>query len=627
MASALPPRILRNDHQKTQKDRPSLDTLIQMGFTKQRAEKALAATGDRGVQLASDWLLSHVNDVTLDQNIPREYVLYLCPVGLLQHELSNFWEKSLSTTGWNGALAYFPHITLTNMFKAEDNKVSYLTKCLSRLEDKLNKAPGKLTLDFFAQKSFIGLFVSGPYFQYLQDVVTQFSEEVRKAGIVVGENKKQLHLSLSYQYQDENHEVLLKKAKEMNLSAAARWDVRLYSRDPRVGQSEVRKVLKAYAPLLTDELELIDQDFVFMDPEEVSRSKDGWFKGTSWLTGNTGMFPGVFTTRTAETWTWTLHRSLPLHEYHPKSGQTASAVTTNGSVEGDYDNLWQEEKNEDMYAKVIKNKKQRDAAAQNKSPRKLFIMRHGERCDFVFGRDWCDKCYDEVGNYKRVNLNLPKTMMTRNTYLEYIKDCPLTEMGKVQAHLTGDALKTASVPISFVYCSPALRCVQTASEVVKALGLSCKICIEPVLFEWLGWYNPVIPKWMSPADLARNGFNIDTSHVPFMDVKKLNVEESVDEFYTRNANFVKYALRKHEPEGGNVLMVGHAGSLDVCSRQLCGKPVRKASEFHQLLSGVAYCAVAMCEENPVNKVWELKEPSVVPLCHGTNKLYSWKLIQ
>lgn len=69
------------------------------------------------------------------------------------------------------------------------------------------------------------------------------------------------------------------------------------------------------------------------------------------------------------------------------------------------------------------------------------------------------------------------------------------------------------------------------------------------MFEWLGWYNPVIPKWMSPADLARNGFNIDTSHVPFMDVKKLNVEESVDEFYTRNANFVKYALRKHEPEG------------------------------------------------------------------------------
>lgn len=63
------------------------------------------------------------------------------------------------------------------------------------------------------------------------------------AGIVVGENKKQLHLSLSYQYQDENHEVLLKKAKEMNLSAAARWDVRLYSRDPRVGQSEVRNCM------------------------------------------------------------------------------------------------------------------------------------------------------------------------------------------------------------------------------------------------------------------------------------------------------------------------------------------------------------------------------------------------
>ncbi len=45
-------------------------------------------------------------------------------------------------------------------------------------------------------------------------------------------------------------------------------------------------------------------------------------------------------------------RSLPLREHHPKSGQTASAVTANGSAEGDYDNLWQEESNDDMYAKV-----------------------------------------------------------------------------------------------------------------------------------------------------------------------------------------------------------------------------------------------------------------------------------
>ncbi|XP_051777070.1 UBX domain-containing protein 1 isoform X1 [Erpetoichthys calabaricus] len=54
-----------------------LESLLEMGFNKNRAEKALAYTGNQGIERAMDWLMEHENDPDIDEPYvpPPENVL------------------------------------------------------------------------------------------------------------------------------------------------------------------------------------------------------------------------------------------------------------------------------------------------------------------------------------------------------------------------------------------------------------------------------------------------------------------------------------------------------------------------------------------------------------------------
>ncbi|XP_049598309.1 ubiquitin-associated and SH3 domain-containing protein B isoform X2 [Syngnathus scovelli] len=684
------PRRQRQTRVGTVKHGSTLDVLLSMGFPKTRALKALVSTGGKNVQAACDWLFSHVDDPFLDDPLPREYVLYLRPSGPLLQQLSLFWQQSRLSCGKNKAHNIFPHITLCQFFMCADGKVEALSDALQTSVAKWKgRIPMPLPLELYTSTTFIGLFVEEQVAEVLKSFAADFANEAEtKADVHVEHHKKQLHVTLAYHFQGSHLPVLEKLAKNVDVSSGCDWLAVLFSRDIRFANHETLQVMYPYVPQNDDELELVPGDFIFMSPMEQSSASEGWVYGTSLGTGLSGLLPENYVSRADESDTWVVHGSHSILNYTSPS----NAGSTLGGL------LFDEQHTDSLLDSLVDPPSlgglcppmqvTRGAGQSSLSKMRLFVCRHGERMDVVFGKHWVTQCFDAKGRYVRSNLNMPSSLPTRsNGHRDYDKDCPITVFGSSQARLVGEALLESHTTIDFVYCSPSLRCVQTAQHILQGLQQEgkTKIRVEPGLFEWTKWVSGTcLPTWIPPTELAAANLSVDTTYRPHVPVNKLVVSESYDTYISRSFQVTREILSEcknlgtvdscshtkynfsdshykcghcalsafilqmydellsviHQQlnngvsglwfffylfhTGNKVLIVAHASSLEACTRQIQGLSPQNSKDFVQVVRKIPYLGFCACEEMGETGVWQLVDPPILPLTHGPNHSFNWR---
>ena len=90
------------------------------------------------------------------------------------------------------------------------------------------------------------------------------------------------------------------------------------------------------------------------------------------------------------------------------------------------------------------------------------------------------------------------------------------------------------------------------------------------------WCRGSFPTFMTPAELSKCGLVVDTSYVSQVALQYLKPNETHLEFYKRMFNITRLILKTIGPASGNVMFVGHAATLEACTRQLVGAQPRTA---------------------------------------------------
>lgn len=139
-------------------------------------------------------------------------------------------------------------------------------------------------------------------------------------------------------------------------------------------------------------------------------------------------------------------------------------------------------------------------------PDRLIVMRHSERVDDLFP-DWIDKTKSRYWPYDG---NMPFHLPVDRSVADFEQDPPITVCGQMLAGLVGRSLDSQSLVPDVIYCSPAIRCIQTARAVREACKAKALLRVEPGLFENTSLYPAMTPCFASKDQL--HGYSIDWNY-------------------------------------------------------------------------------------------------------------------
>lgn len=382
---------------------------------------------------------------------------------------------------------------------------------------------------------------------------------------------------------------------------------------------------------------IIDRPFSALEPDS------DWCKCVNLMTGKSGLVPMNHIERVPESDCWSLHGSIVTHSPEGEKARIERALKPYTLPEH---HRWAEP----AVRKTIESLKNFTSWNPNLGNRKrdytnhpeyqsLLIMCHSECVDSVFpnwtvdcfiAKEGTEYCSTEELVYNRCDSNLPGALLERkgdDQIFLWKRDPPITKIGSEQARLTGELFLEQNVNIECVLCSPAYRCLQTARAVLQAMGLEerIKICIEPALFDYFGYYFN-IPTFVNTVDLKKGGFNIDIDYCPKMTVFQLvnrhKNGEDPKHFYKRNQLVSEFLDKKRK---GTVLIVGHPLNLDTNSQSLLKfKQPETKDEIFELNKQIPNSSVLFLEKRGK---WSVRSPPTLPITHNFNFIFDWSMYE